>query len=454
MTRWLTRVALATVVRRLTLIVLAALLAWCGVGKAHAQSYANCNVPTEGNANCPTKEAAYAALHARLAHYAALSSQQQSGTVNHCLDGETVGNGVQTGSKPGRRINGHLGKTGSSGPCHFNSVANGWRWFPESGDCPADKPWNPETETCGGPCANKPDITNLAVRRESGFSACVEGCTYSAVLDTAEPSRVMGQGANRTVFASTWASDGQQCTVGDPSDAWNGNKPICEVLADGSKNCVYPNGDQCNVQGDTIMCWGSGETGHRNTQDKSQGADRQQAPTPNTPPPGMQDPQTGSTSSTTINNTTYNSTNYTGTPSGTPGQGNVGNGGNDPTDPSGGGEGPGQGGDGEDGEGDGPGEPGAGVGTLYEGSEKTVASVYASFRTSVENAPIVQVGQGVFGNCTGGGSCPSATWDAGLFDFVADLQQLCSGDLSSLMQWAGWIAFAGMCFFAFKVGFL
>lgn len=123
-------------------------------------------------------------------------------------------------------------------------------------------------------------------------------------------------------------------------------------------------------------------------------------------------------------------------------------GGTGPGDGDGGGTGPGDGDGG--GTGPGPGEGGDGGGTgpttgrLYKKSGKTVQKVLAEFKTAIEGAPILSKVKGFFGSCTGGGSCPTATWDGGQYAGKFDLGSLCSGPLLQLFQYAGFVFLAGM----------
>lgn len=111
------------------------------------------------------------------------------------------------------------------------------------------------------------------------------------------------------------------------------------------------------------------------------------------------------------------------------------------TDP-GGGTGPGPGpGTGEGGDGGGAGPT---TGRLYKKSGKTVAKVLAEFKAGIEGAPILSKVKGFFGTCTGGGSCPTATWDGGQYAGKFDLASLCSGPLLQLFQYAGFVFLAGM----------
>ncbi|WP_152543260.1 attachment protein [Stenotrophomonas sp. RIT309] len=129
---------------------------------------------------------------------------------------------------------------------------------------------------------------------------------------------------------------------------------------------------------------------------------------------------------------------------GGPGPGD-GDGDGDCTDPNGcTGTGPGPGtGEGEGGDGDG-GAPGPTTGRLYKKSGKTVQKVLAEFKTAIEGAPILSKVKGFFGSCTGGGSCPTATWDGGQYAGKFDLGALCSGPLLQLFQYAGFVFLAGM----------
>lgn len=317
-----------------------------------------------------------------------------------------------------------------------------------SNACPVDQPWNETTKSCGSPCANAPDLGPQSVTGST--MACSGGCQY----DQRSPGGIdicIGSGATMYCSASVWKKTGNTCTATDkPVDNFDPNKPVCAALEGGTASeCVKPSGEHCVVGArGTTMCWSPGETGPRVTADGTQGADRVVAPATPTPPPNMKNPTPDGTATTKVGPTTYNTTNYNGTGS-SGGQGNVGTGGKD-------GSAPGTGSGSGDGDGEGAGAPGSGVpGDLYTKTDKTIGSVYGDFKTAVSESPFITTAEGVFGGCSsGGGGCPMEAWSAPEWGIAFDLSQLCSGILASIIAFAGYVCFAGMAFFAFKVAVL
>lgn len=188
--------------------------------------------------------------------------------------------------------------------------------------CPSDAPWNPIKMLCGG-CSNAPDLGSSSIVPFVNNQRCADGCVYQPKT---EGQRRFDVGtSNESVFASGWSATGQACEVETPSKQYDPDKPICKAYSTGASFCLKPNGDSCYTDsGGKQLCWGSSDTGKRNTTDNKLGGDRQPPDKTPGPPDNMTDPQQQHSENTTINN--YNTTTniYNGSGAASPGQGNTG----------------------------------------------------------------------------------------------------------------------------------
>lgn len=202
----------------------------------------------------------------------------------------------------------------------------------------------------------------------------------------------------------------------------------------------------------TRMCWQPGETGDRSNSEGTEWADRKPQGEQTEPPSNIENPtqETSTADKGGISGNGVGGSFVIGGGSGTGNKGGQGNTGEGGSGSNGTGTGTGNG----DGDDDGPGGPGQGLGDLYEGTDKTVESVFSAYRAQVMNTDLMSFGTGIFGGCSGGGSCPAETWTASDWGISADLTLLCSGVLATLVAFAGWVALAGMGFFAWKVAVL
>lgn len=310
--------------------------------------------------------------------------------------------------------------------------------------CPSNLPWNEATKTCGSGCESKPPLPAGSVRGASG--ACVDGCAYQQSSATGVDV-CLGEGPTMFCAASRWTPTGSTCTVEKPLGDFDPAKPTCVATGGGYSECVEPTGRKCvtGAQGGRY-CFDPGQTGPRSNAQGTEGASNTPQGQEPVKPQNMPDATGTQGTTTTINNTTTTTTTWIGS-GGTPGQSNTGPGGHDLN-------GPGTSDGSGEGEGDGPGDVGGGVGDLYEGTDKTLQTVFGDFQARVSQSTLISAGTGIFGGCSGGGSCPSETWTAAAWDISYDLGMLCAGVLASLVAFAGWVALAGMGYFAWKVAFL
>lgn len=408
---------------RFWLFVLLALAAWLGFGgDARAQSTegacplaAPCERP-EAYANCQAN------ISWTMSQYPA--GHRYTNPANHRCRDATIAYVHD--------MNGTSGWNSGSGGRVYHYV-----------QCPPDQPWNQETNTCGGGCASKPQLPGKAFAGNSG--ACVDGCAYAVTIGGSASNWGVMELGGQSLTWGTLSPTGAECTVETPLQDHRPTSATCVSTGGGHSECVQPDGRHCvtGAQGGRY-CWQPGETGPRSNSQGTEGATR--TPPGETPqkPANMPDAEGTPGATVTVGNTTTTTTTYTGS-GGTPGQGNVGTGGS---------EGGAGGSGGDAGEGEGPGAPGPGVGTLYEGEGRTVGDAYTAFQQRVMGTALVGFATGMFGGCSAGGSCPQETWTASEWGINLDLAALCSGVLASLVAFAGWVAFAGMVFFAWKVAIL
>lgn len=305
------------IAKRLALVIVAAFFAWFGVGRVHAQDYSSCYSNSLAVWECPDRETAYREVKRAAVDYLA--------TIGRTLETELGYDNFSCGASKcyiyyrARATNGY--------------VANAGRMWALANECPAGKPWDDITKTCGSPCADAPPLGPNAVSGTSG-SMCSNGCKYRQKVDPAGDfsALCMGSGASMFCAAKGWEPTGETCEADQfpPPKPYDPEKPVCATMAGGTFNeCVRPDGRHCvtSAAGRTL-CWGKGETGPRSTADGKEGADRQESPNTTSPPSNMKNPTPAGSSITTIDGRTYNSNTYNGDGS-TGGQSNTGDGGKD-----------------------------------------------------------------------------------------------------------------------------
>lgn len=327
-----------------------------------------------------------------------------------------------------------------------NHKMEGWPYVAE---CPNGGVWDEALQKCATECQNRPAISNRATRDAVAF--CHDGCAYTPAPSsgTEEVDSVCFNTADvlKPAFcgAKSWVPNGASCPTESPDEPWNENEDTCRSTGGGFYECVDEKGNHCvtGAKG-TTMCWGPSETGSKTNPDGTEGATRTPDPTQPTPPPNMENPTpSGPPGSTTINNNTYNSGGYNGS-------GNTGGQGPGTSGPGQGGSG-GNGGN-DDGEEDGPGAPGGGVGTLYEGNGKTMGEVVGAFQTRIANAPVATATT-QFLSVSLSGSCPTWTLEESAFwpAMVMDLH--CGGALGDALESGSYLLLAMAAFAAFRIAF-
>lgn len=297
-----------------------------------------------------------------------------------------------------------------------------------------------------GRCSAQPAMQNVRFTGNSG--SCSGGCAYAVDSDGTWESVTVG--GVKVTKATKMLPTGKTCTVGDSTGASDplGDKEEC-VQTDALTQCVRPDGKHCaTASTGATFCWSPGEAGVKTTDNGNQAATKSPENTQinapkDAPKNGGDWTVTGqgqvSTSSsgggTTANNVTTFDSSYgkDGTGKGT-GTG------------TGDGDGDGEG----EGDDDGAGQAGEGVGDLYEGTDKTAASLAEQWFNQVSNTPILQ-GMTSFMTVSGGGSCPVISLQASQWWEAMSYTAHCSGDFLSYLRAAGWLIFAIACYFAVRI---
>lgn len=434
---------------RFWLLLLGALLAWIGcAGEARAQTCSAVGKPVPTYA--PTVPVGQVD-NQQQAYERCMSGTGTSGEIN-------VGNTLAVGQgcympNPAIKTWRRKAQVAACHPTNPNGILTLGPSY-SFVDCPADKPWNEETKTCGHPCHDAPPILGAAVR--GSLSACHNGCSYDPDPDMLNACLTVGHERGNSITpdyckSTRWRANGQTCGA-DNTEPNDPDKPTCISTGGGFSHCVMEDGEQC-VFGASgrRYCWKSGETGPRVSGDGTEGAALTPEGAPITPPPNMQNPTQvgdgatvttgGGGGGTTINNTT----NFTGSGN-SGGQGNVGEGG---SDRPGGGFGTGSGnGDGDEID---WGEPGDTGGDLYTPSEDTVAGVFGTFKDRVTASPLLTAADAFFTAPTSGPGCPTwvipaSEWsEAMVFDFF------CNPALALYLTYAGYILLAVAAMYAFHI---
>lgn len=260
---------------------------------------------------------------------------------------------------------------------------------------------------------------------------CNTGCAYgpgttSDVVNFSGKSYFSLAGASPTGGVCTYGEDiGETVTENE-----------CAQVNDLTM-CITPQGKHCAASSSgKLFCWEPGEAGTKVSQNEAatKAPATTQVKPPATPPKNNGDWQPSGSGTVTESKggstTTYNVVNYTS---------NYG-----PSGSGGGAEGESGNGGGGDGGGEDWGTPGPGVGDVYQGTDKTVSSVFNAFHDTIKETPMMRSASAFFGGCNGGGQCPNETWDGGDFAGRFDLSQLCSGPLGTLLNYAGWVFLAAM----------
>jgi hypothetical protein len=430
------------IVRRIAYVIAGLLLAWCGIGRADAQTVVHSS-REEAYQHCMADKAQTQAYWSATGFPGTFGSDTCSDStasqmLYRCTASQTESAGM------GRCVHAFIpqGASCSSKAC----VSSYHGAFQFTSDCPANKPWNPVTKTCFDTqqCSTKPALGNAFTIGGSG-TTCVDGCQFAPTVSVC---------ANGVCSVSGAKPTGQACGTSDQPPQTNKDQQ-CTPAGSGQTYCVKADGQQCyTASAGRQVCWRPGETGEKPDQDTLQKRDAGTEPvspnvnlpnndtlTPKGPPvvSNTQVKDSNGTRNITTVTQNYGTTNGTNAGSGNSGENGDGTGGT--------GSGPGEG----DGEGDEPGQPGDGVGTgLYEGSGKTVSSVMSNFMQQAQQSPLIGAAGQFMGNCSFGGSCPNWSYDGG--EMMGNVSfDLCNPALASLYGFAGALVMALAAFCAFRI---
>lgn len=395
-------------------VLLAVVLGWLGVGTASAADNTCSTSSWDKDSMCPDEGAASVAVH-RASGDRVAQLMSTGGHAPGSLFAKVV-HDKNTGCFKGATVP-------VASPTYELDII--YRCYPKDKTCSARPP------TSGG------------FFQSGAQSSCSDGCRY----DRGKIVARMVLGAKVYYQASDAKPTGDTCTY----DATKDDTPVTDDQCQQTgtlTQCVTKDGKHCAVASTgKKFCWQPTETGTKVSGNEAatkapEGTAISPPPKPPTDGGEWQNSGSGSVSAGgggTTNNYNVNNWNSNGNGSG-----------------NGGGNGNGEGGSGNESggkdDGDGKGDkPGAGVGELYKGTDKTVAGLMGNFYSKASNAQVMKSITNFMGINSAGGSCPvftvpaSAFWDAMTFDAH------CSGTWLQLLQTMGWIVLAIAAYVAVRI---
>lgn len=307
-------------------------------------------------------------------------------------------------------------------------------------------------EYTSGQCSARTPLLNMYFQGDSG--ACNAGCEFAPELGAGVSNRVVrvGTGSTSMTRVSRMVPTGQACTVGEGFvDAAPQTTEKCQKQGNLTQ-CLTADGRTCAVASSgKKFCWEPSEAGTKlsGNEAATKSPEGTAVKQPPKAPNNGGEWQQGGTGTVSVSGggvtNNYNTTNWNSS------YGNQGSGAN-----GGGADGEGNGGSGDgsgEGEGDGDdwGEPGAGVGDLYEGTDKTVAGLVGQFWDQARAAPVFQGVTNFMGINAAGGACPVFTLPASDFWNTMTFDAHCSGTWLALLQAMGWVVFAIASYVAVRI---
>lgn len=332
------------------------------------------------------------------------------------------------------------------------SVFNAWYMIRDktngqTGGCAQDWMGKLHQHRYGGTntCSTRP-ARSSGFYQQGNFDACFGGCSYNGGSVT---ERLVVAG--KTYFRNSGLTPtGQTCTFA-PDQTTEMTGDSCTKVGNLTQ-CVTKEGKHCAVASSgKRFCWEPNEAGIKASGNEA----ATKAPEGTTIKPPPKAPNNGGdwqqSGSGTVSTTTGGTTNNYNTTTWNSSYGNQGSGAN-----GGGADGEGNGGSGDgsgegDGDGDDWGEPGAGVGDLYEGTDKTVAGLVGQFWDQARAAPVFQGVTNFMGINATGGACPVFTLPASDFWNTMTFDAHCSGTWLALLQAMGWVVFAIASYVAVRI---
>lgn len=266
---WLARVAASTVVRKLTLVALVAVLAWAGIGRADAAVNNPCG-SYGTRMNC-TQASAYAIAQA-IRDEAVAASPTATVVIGGPFAEGTGGfyyrvarNGSSIGSA-------YYGNTSASCPAGQTLSSGGLC------QCPGGYPQDPfNTQQCldADKCQARNAALGTGSRTMTGISKCVAGCLMTFPGDY---KRVQIDGNMDPLFNGVARYTGPSCATPAPPtteeiEVEKTPKPQeCQPGAGSLTSvCVKANGERCHSTSSGFQqCWQPGETGEKTQGDTKQ----------------------------------------------------------------------------------------------------------------------------------------------------------------------------------------
>jgi len=193
--------------RRVAALLVAAVLAWLGLGDASAQSYPFCRGDYTGSAQCPDAVTAH-----QTARDATMLVCNGYGSSAPCIGLD----GFDTWTSDGRTYVQYSFKAGN-----LPRQAGPQRYWSGSA-CPPGQEFNPFTLSCGTACASRPNLTSEFYPK-SGSTQCIDGCevVWFRNGDGTSTQMHLGNQCNSANYPETCAPGGA---------FWNPILNTCEPL--------------------------------------------------------------------------------------------------------------------------------------------------------------------------------------------------------------------------------
>lgn len=298
-------------VRRIAFVLVAAVLAWAGIGKAHAQDYSACYSNAYGEETaytpkCPTRQVAY------------------SEAIRACEANSGKECKIHSVWEPGKGVRART----------LDNNWSTWRFWDEG--CPAGTEWFDSLMQCDKPCSERnsdlgPENSRPMRYANSGDNQCIAECTYSIISNyTTRETAVSISGqqtkSGGTLHGGIWGYTGDRCPASTPPKTREDEKPKdeCTPAVDGQTYCMRPNGDACaTASSGRAICWKPGEQGKKTdgpvTQTSNYGNQTPEAPDGSSLKSTTKVTTTSNSNSSTTTINTYTTNN--GSPAGTANQG-------------------------------------------------------------------------------------------------------------------------------------
>lgn len=221
------RILANAVARRIAYVVVAAALAWLGLGRAHAQTYdySGCDNVSLQSATCPTIASAQSALQA------IRTSTCSQSDVTRCDPAN-----IQTT----RHTEVHYALTMTFYYIRNRQGLNGSASRTVRISCPAGQVYNEKAAQCQPPCTGRPSTVQPFLPL-SGSTQCYNGCVVSYMQNGDDET------STRSYSGAMCGNDDfkQNCPVGS---FWNGYMGVCQPLQPDCPSGQVREGGQCKPE--------------------------------------------------------------------------------------------------------------------------------------------------------------------------------------------------------------